>query len=72
MIQGSNDGENWETIDTRNNDSNLNGSRLVHSFEINNSKNKFRFIRMILTSNWKNTHNFAIESFEIYGSLYDL
>ena len=73
VIEGSNDDKNWNEIDVRKEDSSLNGNRIVHTFKINHSSQKFSSIRMrLINVNWKHTKNLAIESFEIYGTLFNL
>ena len=73
FIEGSNDGDKWEIIDTRNNNEDLNGQRFVCLFKITKKKDKkkFKSIRMRLNGpNWRKTNCLAIESFELYGTLY--
>ena len=70
-IEGSNDNENWNILDTQDNCSKLKGLSLAHTFDIKNNENmEFRYIRMRQTDQSFAINNYLrIESFEIYGYL---
>ena len=71
VIEGSNDGKNWEKIDEQINCSYLNGRYCSHTFQIENLKQEeFNFIRMKLTDkNWRNDNYLCISAFELFGTL---
>lgn len=74
VIEGSMNGDDWQIIDRHDNDPTLNGSHIVHSFDINDEKNDFyRFIRLRQIGNsWCHfgNHNLlALDSIEFYGKL---
>ena len=72
VIEGSNNKLNWEIIDEKVNCPLLNGSSIVKTFSVDNkSKKEYRFLRMRLTgANWQGKSYLALESFEIYGTLF--
>ena len=71
IIEGSVDNESWETIDNVNNCSYLNGFGCTHTFTINKERSKeFKLIRMKQISSHSSVNFFYINSFELYGKLY--
>lgn len=73
VIEVSNDGQKWETIDEEKNCQHLRGSQKTHTFNVKSPNGKeVRFVRMRLTDqNWQGDGNdcLVIESFELFGSL---
>lgn len=73
VIEVSNDGQNWETIDEEKNCQHLRGSQKTHTFTVKSPKEEeVRFVRMRLTDqNWQGDGNncLVIDSFELFGSL---
>lgn len=71
-LEGSTDGETWETIDEVKNSEILNNKNAIHTFKIKkNISNKFKQIKLVLKGeNWKNKYFLSIDSFELYGTLY--
>lgn len=73
VLEGSVDNESWKIIDEEKDSSFLNGKHLYHTFKIeNNCSDKFRFIRIHSTGlNWNNNNYLSLDSFEIFGDLYN-
>ena len=70
VIEGSNDGSSWEVIDTRDNDSCINGSRLVHTFTFPNISKPYQYVQMKLTSqNHRGDNFFNLTNIELFGVL---
>ncbi|KAK8839940.1 hypothetical protein M9Y10_031655 [Tritrichomonas musculus] len=74
VVEGSMNGDDWQIIDRHDNDPTLNGSHIVHSFDVNDEKNDFyRFIRLRQIGNsWCHFGNhslLALDSIEFYGKL---
>ncbi|OHS95422.1 hypothetical protein TRFO_10583 [Tritrichomonas foetus] len=72
VMEASNDKKAWKTIDERANDTSLNGSSLLSSFEIkdNANNNCSRYLRIHLTGkNWNDQFYLDISSIEFYGTL---
>lgn len=71
LIEGSNDDQNWDSLDKQDNCSYLNGYNCVHTFKMSHQSTKeYRYIRMKLTGpNWHGNNYFAIDSIDIYGKL---
>lgn len=74
VIEVSNNGDEWIEIDSRRDDSNLNGDLIDHEFRIQKQTDQFyRFIRIRQTGNsWSKTNNkrwLIIRNFELYGKL---
>lgn len=73
-IVGSNDKKNWEKLDQRINDSNLNGSYKQHNFQCQETgpDKKFRYIRYIQDDSWDNTCKYKVYIlfFELYGDIF--
>ena len=72
IIECSNDQNSWEIVDDVKDCNYLNGSYLVHTFEIKNQTNKeYKYLRMRSTgpdcSN--DSHFLSFDSFEVYGTL---
>lgn len=77
-INGSNDRENWTLLDSRENNSNLNGSLKKFNFvcqegKYGNPDSRFRYIRYIQSNAWFD-HQYAIKItyFELYGDIYTI
>lgn len=72
-IESSNDGEKWEEIDSRSNNSSLNGKRNSSTFDIEHKQQEFyRFVRLRQTGlSWcPNSNNqFEITYIDFYGFL---
>ncbi|OHT11975.1 hypothetical protein TRFO_18356 [Tritrichomonas foetus] len=69
-IEISNDGQSWETIDIRENDSSCKGSYALASFQLNQNKpEKFaRYVRIIQNGlNWDQNNYLQLCSVEFYG-----
>lgn len=71
VIQGSNDGQNWEDIDKQEDCPYLNGASLIHTFKIKKENRKeFSYIKLLQTdSNWYGRDFLLIDSIEFYGEL---
>ncbi|KAK8887933.1 hypothetical protein M9Y10_038992 [Tritrichomonas musculus] len=72
LIEGSNDAENWTTLDSQKNVTYLDGKSLVHTFDIKalQKVNFFRYLRIRQTS--KNSGNddlLVISALEYFGSI---
>lgn len=72
-IEVSNDGEKWEEIDNRSNDSSLNGCRYSATFDVQKQRNEFyRFVRLRQTGlAWcpSSSNQFEIMYIDFYGFL---
>lgn len=70
-IEGSNDGENWKTLDSQENVSYLRGVSLAHTFEIKEKQNEFyQFVRFKQTGkNTRNNNLLSISAIEYFGQL---
>ena len=72
-IMGSNDKKNWEKLDQRINDSNLNGGSKQHNYQCQETgpDKKYRYIRYIQDDSWENQSKYKIyiKYFELYGSI---
>lgn len=70
-IDISNDGEKWETIDERNDVSELNGQNNMKLFNVEKCNNPFRFMRIFTDKvNWNNQNDgFTIGNLELFGNL---
>ena len=55
-IMGSNDHEQWELIDMKENNEELNGPRKCSNFECINKIGFYRYIKYIQTENWSTTY----------------
>ncbi|KAK8834278.1 hypothetical protein M9Y10_026262 [Tritrichomonas musculus] len=71
VVEGSEDGKSWVTIDEETNCPLLNGNSLVHTFAVNHpTSEEFKYIRMKSTGqDWNGQYYLLLESFEIYGTL---
>lgn len=74
IIEGSKDNIKWENLDEQNNCSFLRGSNIVYSFSIkNDSQEKFKYIKMRLTSpswgQYADNNRLVISYFELFGKL---
>lgn len=71
-IEISLDGNQWNQIDERSNDSALNGNYKMHLYHLNTISPPFRFIRIVSNGgNW-NDEDFTIGKFEIFGNIIEL
>ena len=70
-IEVSKDKEHWIPIDEHKNDSTLNGSRIISTFEIQKKQPDFyQYIRLHQTgTNWENDYYMIFYSLEMYGKL---
>ncbi|KAK8893839.1 hypothetical protein M9Y10_022268 [Tritrichomonas musculus] len=72
-IDVSNDGKNWDTIDTHKNDNALNGPNIIATFSIQKKDSEFsRFVRFRQTGpNWngRNCNFIYFSTIEFYGNL---
>ena len=75
IIEGSNDvqpNKNWEEIDTRISNNDLNGSYKFNYFRISNNSKSFRYIRLRMIDKNYYCNNFLILSkLEFFGDLYE-
>ena len=73
VFEGSTDNNNWIILDQQENNSFLNGSSLVHSFQISNKnldQQSFKYLRIRQTGqNWINQNYLMMNSIEFYGKL---
>ena len=72
LIEGSNDAENWTTLDSQKNVTYLDGKSLVHTFDIKalQKDNFFRYLRIRQTSkNSGNDDYLVISALEYFGSI---
>jgi len=68
-LRASADGTNWVVIDSKRNDSSLNTSLQVVTFEINNS-DFYKMFRLVMTGeNSSNSYQFAIHRIEFFGNV---
>lgn len=70
VIEVSDTGTKWKTIDEQKDCPHLRGALLVHSFPINNDldSQSFRYLRMRLTDKtWVDTNYLVLVCFELYG-----
>lgn len=69
-IEGSNDGTKWEVLDSRQNEKSLDDKDASNTFEITNSSDFYRYLRIHQTgpNTYKNTdYRFIIRSIEYFG-----
>lgn len=72
VLEGSNDGVNWDTIKQHNNDQGLNKKGGTFTWTIDAQGRRYRMFRMLQTGVNSNNHFYlAISGCEMYGSLYD-
>ena len=73
VFQASNDRENWETLDRRENNDELNGPLRTRNFTISPvPPGKYRYVQLQLTGkNHNGCDNLAISALEIFGYLYE-
>ena len=70
VVEGSNDGQNWTVIDRRENERKLNGSFAVATFDVNETADFYRFIRLKQTGlNWMNKKLTILHSLEMHGTI---
>ena len=71
VIEVSNDGKEWEVVDRRDDNEDLNGPYVAHTFEIcDPPSGSFRFFRLRQTGlNHQGNHYLAVCSLEVFGTL---
>ena len=70
VIEGSNDGTKWDIIDYQHNSNDINGSRLVHTFQLSEMSQSFKYLQMKLTSeNHRGDNFFNLTNIEFFGKL---
>lgn len=71
VLEGSNDFEQWEIIDSNEDCEFLNDVNAMHSFEISdNSGDSFRFLRLRQTGeNCRGKHFLKFKQIEFYGEI---
>ena len=71
IIEGSKDEKKWQILDTQRECNYLNGSNLVHSFQISNqTDDSFKYIRMrLIGKSWRGEKTLRISSLEFFGTL---
>ena len=73
QIVGSNDGLNWDVLDTQTNNSILNGKYKQHRFECEKNDNFYQYIRFIQKDSWYHDQNYKYNIYltciEFFGSL---
>lgn len=70
VIEGSNDDNDWVTLDSRNNDTSLNNYLACNTFQIKSQNQFFQYIRLKQTGpNNYNRNLLAITSIEFFGKL---
>ena len=71
VLEVSNDGTSWRTIDRRDNNDDLNDSHVTRSFKVSKKIDEaFRFVRLKQTGmNQAGNYHIDITSFEIFGTL---
>ena len=71
-IAGSNDRNEWDTIDHQENQSQLNGRVKQHRFECSKSDKYYRYIRYIQEDSWNSSiskYTFRLSCVEFFGSV---
>ena len=71
IVEGSEDGREWEKLDEQKDCSLLNGANIVHTFPVsNNEEHEFKFIRISTSGkNWGNTDALYMSRIEFYGQI---
>ena len=71
VFEVSNDGEKWEVVDRRDNNSDLNAACVTRNFEISpRPSGSFRFVRLLQTGkNSAGDDEIWLSSFEVFGTL---
>lgn len=74
VIEGSNDNENWVTLDVQKDCLYTKSSKAVHTFKMNqNNEEAFQYIRFRATSeDWSGMNFVIIDSLELFGFLFKL
>lgn len=68
VIEISNDGNEWEEIDKRENESSLNGSNFIKTFAVQHIKSFCRFVKLRQTGkNWFNNYTTNINTIDFNG-----
>ena len=72
VIEGCNDRVNWEPIDIKKDNGDLNGNGKEHYFSISKKTDEFQFIRIRNTGiDWYNiSKHLVISNIELYGSIW--
>ena len=69
-FEGSNDSNNWDTLDVRSNDSSLNSHYQTNCFQLDKPSPKYEYFRIIQTGpNAACSHSLIISYFDIFGKL---
>ncbi|KAK8835257.1 hypothetical protein M9Y10_017042 [Tritrichomonas musculus] len=70
VVEVSNDHQKWDEIDKRENNSILNGSNFIGTFDTKENKSFYRFVRLRQTGkSWCNNYCTVIASIEFYGKM---
>lgn len=73
VIEGSNDGNEWKTLDSRNDINDLNGKNIIHVYEIQEKLEKNEFYKCLRIrqtgKNAANNYYFGFSSLEYFGSI---
>ena len=70
--EGSNDNNSWQTIDTKDNNTDMGGEKGNHYWEINNSSHQFyRYIRFRIR-NIQRTGGLFCSQLELFGDIKDI
>ena len=70
VIEGSNDGKTWTTLNSQQNSDAINGRRQVHTFKLPNLTLPYRYLQMRLTDrNHRGDNFFNITNIEFFGEL---
>ena len=69
VLEGSNDGESWNILDTRNGEKSLDDSSASNTFEVNNKKQFYRYLQIRQTGPncTNNDYRLIIKSLEYFG-----
>lgn len=70
VVQGSNDDENYETLDDQKNNNDLNSNCAFHTFKIEKNSQPYKFIKILMTgNNHAGTDFMVIRNVEFFGTL---
>ncbi|KAK8838581.1 hypothetical protein M9Y10_033213 [Tritrichomonas musculus] len=70
VVEVSNDHQKWDEIDKRENNSILNGSNFIGTFDTKENKSFYRFVRLRQTGkSWCDNYYTVIASIEFYGKM---
>ena len=69
-LEGSNNGKEWDVLDSRRNDGSLNGVSSTGKFDISSSYKYYKYLRIKQTdTNWKGDNFLVISALEFDGSI---